>query len=321
MAHVIAVAGKGGVGKTTLCGMLIQYLCEKGKGPILAVDADANSNLNEVLGVKVETTLGDVREEIARAELAKENPIPTGMSKADYAEMRFEDALVEDDDFDLLVMGRTQGKGCYCYVNGLLQTQLAKYQNNYPYIVVDNEAGMEHISRGVLPSMQTAILVSDCSRRGVQAVGRIAELIKECDMHPDTVGLIINRAPKGELNKGIQELNSHTMSTDFSDYRISVFYCMFMNCTSHISDRSPWFHLGNTNLNTFFCDLDKFFLLRTHFTDAEHSGRVRIITIIYCRYINIDNISLFQNLLFIRDSMAYHFIYRSTHALWKSFVI
>ena len=101
MAHVIAVAGKGGVGKTTLCGMLIQYLCEKGKGPILAVDADANSNLNEVLGVKVETTLGDVREEIARAELAKENPIPTGMSKADYAEMRFEDALVEDDDFDL----------------------------------------------------------------------------------------------------------------------------------------------------------------------------------------------------------------------------
>ena len=197
MAHVIAVAGKGGVGKTTLCGMLIQYLCEKGKGPILAVDADANSNLNEVLGVEVETTLGDVREEIARAELASENPIPAGMSKADYAERRFEDALVEDDDFDLLVMGRTQGKGCYCFVNGLLQTQLAKYQNNYPYIVVDNEAGMEHISRGVLPSMQTAILVSDCSRRGVQAVGRIAELIK--------VGLIINRAPGGKLNDGIKE--------------------------------------------------------------------------------------------------------------------
>ena len=205
MAHVIAVAGKGGVGKTTLCGMLIQYLCEQGKGPVLAVDADANSNLNEVLGVKVETTLGDVREEIARAEMSKENPIPAGVSKADYAEMRFEDALIEDDDFDLLVMGRTQGKGCYCFVNGLLQSQLAKYQNNYPYFVVDNEAGMEHISRGVLPTMQTAILVSDCSRRGVQAVGRIARLIEECDMHPKTVGLIINRAPKGELNEGIRE--------------------------------------------------------------------------------------------------------------------
>ena len=205
MAHVIAVAGKGGVGKTTLCGMLIQYLCEQGKGPVLAVDADANSNLNEVLGVKVETTLGDVREEIARAEMSKENPIPVGVSKADYAEMRFEDALIEDDDFDLLVMGRTQGKGCYCFVNGLLQSQLAKYQNNYPYFVVDNEAGMEHISRGVLPTMQTAILVSDCSRRGVQAVGRIARLIEECEMHPKTVGLIINRAPKGELNEGIRE--------------------------------------------------------------------------------------------------------------------
>lgn len=205
MAHVIAVAGKGGVGKTTLCGMLIQYLGEKGKGPILAVDADANSNLNEVLGVKVETTLGDVREEIARAEMSKTNPIPLGMSKADFAEMRFEDAVVEDDNFDLLVMGRTQGKGCYCYVNGLLQTQLAKYQNAYPYFVVDNEAGMEHISRGVLPSMQTAILVSDCSRRGVQAVGRIAQLIKECEMKPQKVGLIINRAPKGELNEGIKE--------------------------------------------------------------------------------------------------------------------
>ena len=205
MAHVIAVAGKGGVGKTTLTGLLIQYLGEKGKGPILAVDADANSNLNEVLGVKVETTLGDIREEIAHAEMAEKSPIPSGISKADYAEFKFNSALIEDDNFDLLVMGRTQGKGCYCYVNGLLQAQLVKYQKNYPYIIVDNEAGMEHISRGVLPSMQTAILVSDCSRRGVQAVGRIARLIEECDMHPQKVGLIINRAPGGVLNDGIKE--------------------------------------------------------------------------------------------------------------------
>ena len=205
MAHVIAVAGKGGVGKTTLCGMLIQYLCEQGKGPILAVDADANSNLNEVLGVEVETTLGDVREEIAQAELVKESPIPKGMSKADYAEMRFEDALTEEDDFDLLVMGRTQGKGCYCYVNGLLQAQLAKYQNHYPYIVVDNEAGMEHISRGILPGVDAVILVSDCSRRGIQAVGRIARLIPECGLKPKKVGLIVNRAPGGVINDGVRE--------------------------------------------------------------------------------------------------------------------
>ena len=205
MAHVIAVAGKGGVGKTTLTGLIIQYLGEKGKGPILAVDADANSNLNEVLGVKVDATLGDVREEVARSEMAKDNPIPAGMTKADYMEFKFDDALVEDDDFDLLVMGRTQGKGCYCFVNGLLQAQLQRLEKNYPYIIVDNEAGMEHISRGVLPSMQTAILVSDCSRRGVQAVGRIAKLIEECDMHPRKIGLIINRAPGGVLNEGTKQ--------------------------------------------------------------------------------------------------------------------
>lgn len=205
MAHVIAIAGKGGVGKTTLCGMLIQYLADRRKGPVLAVDADANSNLNEVLGVEVDMTLGDIREEIARAEISATSPIPSGMTKADYAEFKFTSAIVEEDDYDLLVMGRTQGKGCYCYVNGLLQAQLTKFQRSYPYIVVDNEAGMEHISRGVLPSMETAILVSDCSRRGIQAVGRIAKLIEECELHPKTVGLIVNRAPKGELNDGIRE--------------------------------------------------------------------------------------------------------------------
>lgn len=205
MAHTIAVAGKGGVGKTTLCGLLIQYLCRKKKTPVLAVDADANSNLNEVLGVDPEMTLGEVREEVARAENSKDNPIPASMTKADYMEMMFSRCLAEEDDFDLLVMGRTQGKGCYCFVNGLLQTQLQKLTPNYKYVVVDNEAGMEHISRGILPKVETIILVSDCSRRGVQAVGRIAQLIKDCDLNPTRVGLIVNRAPNGELNAGTKE--------------------------------------------------------------------------------------------------------------------
>lgn len=205
MSVTIAVAGKGGVGKTTLCGLLIQYLCETGRRPVLAVDADANSNLNEVLGVDVEMTLGEIREDVAKAEMSKENPIPASMSKADYMEMMFNRCLVEDDDFDMLVMGRTQGKGCYCFVNGLLQTQLQKLTPNYPYVVVDNEAGMEHISRGILPKVDVLLLVSDCSRRGVQAVGRIADLAKECGLNPKTVGLIINRAPDGRVNEGTME--------------------------------------------------------------------------------------------------------------------
>ena len=201
--HTIAVAGKGGVGKTTTCGMLIDYLCKKKKGPVLVVDADANSNLNEVLGVEVETSLGQIREEMAQAEL--KGTIPSGMTKADYAEMKFSSALIEDDDFDMLVMGRTQGKGCYCYVNGVLQSQVAKYAANYAYVVMDNEAGLEHIARGTLPHVDTMLLISDCSRRGVQAVARIAEMIGEMNLNPGQMGLIINRAPKDELDAGIRE--------------------------------------------------------------------------------------------------------------------
>ena len=205
MACTIAVAGKGGTGKTTLCGMLVTWLCANGKKPVLAVDADANSNLNEVLGVEVETTLGDIREDIATSDMVAKSPIPKGMSKQDYMNFRFQSALTEEDDYDLLVMGRTQGKGCYCFVNGLLQSQIQKLESAYKYLVVDNEAGMEHISRGILPAVDYIILVSDCSRRGIQAVARIAQLVKDLDMKPKRVGLVVNRAPNGELNEGVRE--------------------------------------------------------------------------------------------------------------------
>ena len=206
--HTIAVAGKGGVGKTTTCGMLIDYLCNKKRGPVLVVDADANSNLNEVLGVEVETSLGQIREEMAQAEL--KGTIPKGMTKADYAEFKFNSALIEEDDFDMLVMGRTQGKGCYCYVNGVLKSQVDKYANNYSYIVMDNEAGLEHVARGTLPHVDTMLLISDCSRRGVQAVARLAEMIDEMGLNPGQMGLIINRAPGGVLDEGVRvEIEKH----------------------------------------------------------------------------------------------------------------
>ena len=206
--HTIAVAGKGGVGKTTTCGMLIDYLCKKNKGPVLVVDADANANLNEVLGVELETSLGQIREEMAQAELKK--TVPAGMTKGDFAEMKFGQALIEEDDFDMLVMGRTQGEGCYCFVNSMLKRQMDKYVPNYSYVVMDNEAGLEHVARGTLPHVDTMLLISDCSRRGVQAVARIAEMIRELDLKPGRMGLIVNRAPNGVLDEGIrQEIEKH----------------------------------------------------------------------------------------------------------------
>ena len=205
MSCTVAVAGKGGVGKTTICGLMIDWLCQNDRGPILVVDADANSNLNEVLGVEVDTTLGDIREMIATADMVEKSPIPAGMSKKDFMDIKFNRALIEEDEFDMLVMGRTQGKGCYCFVNGLLQTELQRLSGNYRYVIVDNEAGMEHLSRGILPSVDKMVLVSDCSRRGIQAVGRIAELVKELNMKPDSVSLIVNRAPEGKLSQGVME--------------------------------------------------------------------------------------------------------------------
>ena len=208
MPHTIAVAGKGGVGKTPTCGMLIDYLCKKGQGPVLVVDADANANLNEVLGVEAQTSLGAIREEMAQAEM--KGTIPAGMTKADYADFKFSSAIIEEDDFDMLIMGRTQGKGCYCYVNGVLKTQVDKYARNYSYIVMDNEAGLEHVARGTLPHVDTMLLISDCSRRGIQAVARIAEMVQEMNLNPGQMGLIVNRAPNGVLDAGVQaEIEKH----------------------------------------------------------------------------------------------------------------
>ena len=205
MPVVIAVAGKGGTGKTTICGMLVRHLADRKKGHILAVDADPNSNLNEVLGVDAPTTLGEIREGMLDRGEGEVLVMPAGMTKHDYMAFMFGDALAEENGFDLLVMGRTQGAGCYCYVNGVLKTQIDRYSGSYSHVVVDNEAGFEHISRGTLPRVDILLLVSDCSRRGVQAAGRAARLAEELSLKCGAVKLIINRAPDGELSEGVLE--------------------------------------------------------------------------------------------------------------------
>ena len=201
-SKVIAFAGKGGVGKTSLCGMLIQHLCSMGRRPILAVDADPNTNLNEVLGVETEFTVSKVQNELKNSGIR--GPVE-GIRKDIYAELRLFQSLTEARDFDLMTIGRSEGKGCYCEANRLLKRKLYKIQDYYPYVIIDNEAGMEHISRGILPTMDVLILVSDCSTRGIQAAGRIAKLVHELEINPKVMGLVVNRAPDGVLNDGVTD--------------------------------------------------------------------------------------------------------------------
>jgi len=203
LSKVIAIAGKGGTGKTTFCGLLIRHLTGEKKGSILAVDADPNSNLNEVMGVPLPLTLGDMRDDMLEKE-SKEG-LPAGMTKSEYMEFMFADVLTEEETYDLLVMGRTQGEGCYCFVNGILSGQIERYSGKYSYIVVDNEAGLEHVSRGTLPKIDIMLLISDSTRRGVQAAGRVKQIADHLDKKPEIMKLIVNRATDGKLSDGVLE--------------------------------------------------------------------------------------------------------------------
>jgi CO dehydrogenase maturation factor len=188
MAFTIALAGKGGTGKTTTAGLLIKYLVSKGKTPILAVDADANANLNEVLGLEVKDTLGQAREDM------KKGHVPAGMTKDVFMAMRLEEAVAEEQGFDLVVMGQPEGAGCYCAANTLLTNLLERLVKNYSYVVMDNEAGMEHISRLTTNNVDVLLIVTDTSRRGLQAGLRIHALAKELNIGVKKSYLIINRA-------------------------------------------------------------------------------------------------------------------------------
>ena len=212
MGYNIAVAGKGGTGKTSLTGLLINYLTNNQKGPVLVVDADANANINEVLGIEVETTIGAIREEVNQRE-KQGNAFPGGMTKAQFLQYRLNTSLSEGEGYDLIVMGRSEGEGCYCYVNGILREQTDKLSDAYEYLVIDNEAGMEHLSRKTTKHIDKLLLVSDCSRRSVQAVARIRDLARELKLSVGDIYLIVNKVPNGVLNQGItEEIEKHNLN-------------------------------------------------------------------------------------------------------------
>ncbi|UCD32191.1 MAG: AAA family ATPase [Desulfobacterales bacterium] len=187
MPFSIALAGKGGTGKTTVAGMLIKYLIKMEKTPVLAVDADCNANLNEVLGLKVDDTLGNAREDM------KKGIVPDGMTKDIFMDMKLQQAIIEDDGFDLIVLGQPEGPGCYCAANTLLTGFLEKLTSNYPYIVMDNEAGMEHISRLTTSNVDILLTISDTSRRSLQSAIRIDDLAKCLNIGFSKNYIIINQ--------------------------------------------------------------------------------------------------------------------------------
>ena len=190
MTRTIAVAGKGGTGKTMVAALLIQHLMEHNSGSILAIDADPSTNLHLVLGVPLEETIGDIREEtlqeIARGGLG-------GISKHDYLEVRINQALVETEGFDLLAMGRPEGPGCYCAANHLLRFCIDRLAKSYDYVVIDNEAGLEHLSRRTTRDVDLLLIVSDPTMRGLIAASRVVDLIHELDTLASHIRLIVNR--------------------------------------------------------------------------------------------------------------------------------
>ncbi|MCP4744583.1 MAG: AAA family ATPase [Desulfobacteraceae bacterium] len=202
MGFQIALAGKGGTGKTTIAGLLIKYLVSRGKKPILAVDADSNANLNEVLGLEVTDTIGQAREDM------KKGKVPPGMTKDIFLSMRLEEAVAEKDDYDLIVMGQPEGAGCYCAANSLLANFLDKLVNNYDFIVMDNEAGMEHLSRLTTKNVDILLIVTDTSRRGLQAGLRINKLIEDLNVGVAKSYLIINQTRSDLPNEVMDIINN-----------------------------------------------------------------------------------------------------------------
>ena len=197
MGKVIAMAGKGGTGKTTLSALIIRYLRSNGHGPILAVDADPSSNLADALGLPVKQSLGTAREDFFETK----GKLPPGMTKETFLEMKLHEILVESEGLDLLVMGRPEGPGCYCYANNILRHHLDVLVKNYPYAVMDNEAGMEHLSRRTTQGVDYLLFLSDYSIKGIRTVGKIRELIDELKLSVKERHLVVDRAPR-ELDSG-----------------------------------------------------------------------------------------------------------------------
>jgi CO dehydrogenase maturation factor len=195
MARIVAVAGKGGTGKTLVSALLVSYLVDGGRGPVLAIDADPSTNLDLTLGTTIEETVGDIREDTS--EQVSTGTFASGISKPEYLEIRVNQAITEEKGYDLLAMGRPEGPGCYCAANNMLRQCIDRLSKSYNYVVIDNEAGLEHLSRRTTQNVDLLLIVSDPTMRGLKTAERVTQLIEELKTQVSNTRLIINRVPTG----------------------------------------------------------------------------------------------------------------------------
>ncbi len=224
MTVTIAVAGKGGTGKTTIAALLIRSLLERGMRPVLAIDADPASNLNTVLDLPLERTVGDIREDTS--EKARSGQLEAGVAKADLLDYEINASLVEGEGVDLLAMGRPEGPGCYCAANTMLRTIVDRIAGSYECVVIDNEAGLEHLSRRTTRDVDVLLIVSDPTVRGLTTAGRVVELIGELKTKVGHHYLVINRAPNGlapELREVIARYGLNLLATLPEDRQVAEF--------------------------------------------------------------------------------------------------
>jgi CO dehydrogenase maturation factor len=233
MTITIALAGKGGVGKTTVAAMVIKYLAQKKSGSILAIDADPSSNLNMVLGLDLEWTVGDIREDMLEQVKRSLNSggaamgtMPGGQTKREYLDYHVRSSLAEGKSFDLIAMGRGEGAGCYCAVNHNLREVIDSLSRHYSYVVIDNEAGMEHLSRRTTRDVQNLLIISDPTQRGLVAAQRIGEMSKELDIKIEHAHLILNRIPQSipsELQDFIKQVGIPLLGVIPADQELASF--------------------------------------------------------------------------------------------------